>query len=238
LVLGALASLFAWLAASPLAAEPIPAPAWPTRVDDKNSVWREQGVGNLPLPRFTRAGEGPTSQLRAEAMPGVAGTLSYTFPMPMRLAQLGWSWRVEHAMLQADPTTRAGDDYAARVYVAFAVPLASLSFADRARIRVARALFGEAIPTAALCYVWDPRRPVGTIAPSPYTDRVRVVVVSSGPGLAGTWQSIRRDVAVDFRAAFGFEAPAVTAIAVGLDTDQTQVANTAWWQGLYWTAQP
>ena len=38
-----------------------------------------------------------------------------------------------------------------------------------------------------------------------------------------------RDVAADFKAAFGIEPPAITAVAVGNDTDNTGEHVTTWY---------
>jgi hypothetical protein len=82
-------------------------------------------------------------------------------------------------------------------------------------------------PAAALCYVWDNRHLVGVSAWNAYTDRVRMIVVESGPQHAGTWRSEQRGVAADFRAAFGEEAPPVIGIALAADTDNTGESVTA-----------
>lgn len=44
----------------------------------------------------------------------------------------------------------------------------------------------------------------------------------------GDWADERRNLAVDFRNAFGDVAPFVTGIAVAADTDQTGESVTAW----------
>ena len=123
---------------------------------------------------------------------------------------------------------KLGDDYSGRMYVFFDVPLESLSFIDRSKIRLARMLAGADVPTAALCYVWDNNHRIGYSAWSPYTDRVRKIVLQSGPANVGKWMSEARDVAADFRDAFGFEAPAVTGVAVGNDADNTDDHVTTW----------
>lgn len=143
-------------------------------------------------------------------------------------AQLAWQWRVSRTIDSADMTQKAGDDFAARVYVFFDVPLDALPFFDRTRIRLARLFFKAEVPTAALCYVWDNRQPVGSARPSPYTDRVRMIVLQSGAANAGKWVSETRDVAADFRQAFGGEPAAITGVAVASDTDQTRETVTAW----------
>lgn len=144
-------------------------------------------------------------------------------------ATLEWRWKVSRVLDKADMTTKPGDDFAARVYVFFDVPLASLSFIDRSKIRLARTFAGADVPTAALCYVWDNSQPVGHAQWSPYTDRVRMIVLQSSATNANKWLSESRDVAADFRAAFGFDAPAVTGIAIGNDTDNNHERVTTWY---------
>ena len=72
----------------------------------------------------------------------------------------------------------------------------------------------------------------GTTAWSPYTNRIRMVVVESGSARAGQWVEEARDLEADFRAAFGEQwgkpMPAVTGIAAGNDTDQTGESAIAW----------
>ena len=110
----------------------------------------------------------------------------------------------------------------------FDVPLDSLSFVERSKIRLARAVAGADVPTAALCYVWDNTHPVGHTQWSPYTNRVRIMVLQTGGANINKWMKESRDVAADFKAAFGFDAPAVTGVAVGNDTDNTDDNVTTW----------
>jgi len=130
----------------------------------------------------------------------------------------------------ADLARRSGDDFAARVYVFFDLPLAELPLAARIMLGVQRLLHGADLPTAALCYVWDNRHAPGTRAWSAYTGRVRMVVLESGNARANQWVAERRDLAADFQAAFGKRAriPPITGIAAGNDTDQTGASATAW----------
>lgn len=62
------------------------------------------------------------------------------------------------------------------------------------------------MPDAAINYVWDKRRPVGTEMPSAYTDRTMMMVLSSGSAEAGHWVWERRDVAQDAARLFGASA--------------------------------
>ncbi len=141
---------------------------------------------------------------------------------------LTWRWRVSRVLDTADLDKKSADDFAARVYVFFDVPLASLSFAERSKIRLARAVAGAEVPTAALCYVWDNKHRIGYTEWSPYTTRARRIVLQTGPANVNQWMNESRDVAADFKEAFGVDAPAVTGIAIGNDTDNTEEAVTTW----------
>jgi hypothetical protein len=140
---------------------------------------------------------------------------------------ISWRWRVDRVLDRARLGTREGDDFAARVYVSFEIPMESLTFGERVRLQIARLIYGD-VPSAAICYVWDNRSPKGHSTWSPYGERVRLVVLRNAADGAGRWEEERRDVAADFRAAFGREAPPVTGIAAGNDTDQTEETATAW----------
>lgn len=150
---------------------------------------------------------------------------------------LSWRWKISHALVRADINTKSGDDYAARVYVFFDVPLASLSFTDRTKIRLARLIAGSDVPTAAICYVWDNKAEIGYSRWSPFTDRVRKIVLQSGGAHAQQWMVETRDVAADFRAAFGIPPPRITGVAVGNDTDQTDEKVTTWFGDVTFAAR-
>lgn len=167
--------------------------------------------------------------LRAEAERAMSGLIH---PVRVDIRQyplLRWHWKIAAPLESADMTRKSGDDYAARVYVMFDYPPEKLSFGTRARLKLAEALHGQKIPLAALNYVWDNRHPVGTIQPNTYTDRARMVVLRSGAAQAGQWVGETRNLAADFRAAFGEEAPDVVAIALATDTDNTGENALAWY---------
>ncbi len=137
---------------------------------------------------------------------------------------LCWRWRIDATLSQADMTRREGDDYAARVYVSFRLPPSSLGLGLRAQLAVARAIWGQDLPDAAINYVWDNRQPVGTVRPNAYTDRAQMVVLRSGDQEAGRWVWERVDVRHDVARLFGPGAEPVQ-LAVTADTDNTQAAT-------------
>ena len=134
---------------------------------------------------------------------------------------LCWRWLVDAPVARGDMTRKSGDDYAARLYVAFDMPDSAMSAGTRLKLGIARRLFGGNVPDAALNYVWDNRHPVGTRRKSAYTDRAELIVVETGTARAGTWVTARVDVAADFATAFGNRPGTPIQIAVASDTDNT-----------------
>ncbi|HYE87027.1 MAG TPA: DUF3047 domain-containing protein [Vicinamibacterales bacterium] len=147
-----------------------------------------------------------------------------------------WRWLVDAPVAGGDMTRKAGDDYAARVYVAFDLPDAAMSEGTRFKLGLARRLFGAAVPDAALNYVWDNRYPVGFRAKSPYTDRAELIVAETGAGKAGTWVVERVNVAGDFVRAFGSQAGKPIQLAVASDTDNTKSRARAGFADIHFVA--
>jgi hypothetical protein len=174
--------------------------------------------------------------LRARAKNAAASLRHSVYADPARTPMLRWRWRVDRVLQSADMTTKEGDDYAARLYVFFDRDPDTMSLKQRTMLKLGRTRFGDALPAAALCYVWDNRQPVGTIRPNAYTEFVAMVVASSGPREAGRWISLQRNIAEDYRRAFGSEAPLITGIAVTVDTDNTGETATSYFGDIEFVA--
>ena len=119
----------------------------------------------------------------------------------------------------------------------FDYPLEKLSLGSRTALRLARALHDPKLPAATLCYVWDGKAPAGTIVPSSYTSLMRMIVVESGGARVNRWLDMERDVAADFKAAFGEEAPPVLAVAIATDTDNTGESAVAFFGDISFNKQ-
>lgn len=196
--------------------------------------WKAYAMsGHLPAAHMAVVRDGDDEVFSIDA-DHAAGAIAHVLDLPAATI-LSWRWKVNHSVAKADLAKKSGDDFAARVYVFFDVPRSRLSWLQRLKLAVVSRRLGHEIPTAALCYVWDNRHRVGTIWPNAFTDLVRTIVVQSGNAHAGTWQSQRRDLAADFRAAFGRAAPRVTGVALASDTDDTGGHVTAWFGELQFT---
>lgn len=131
---------------------------------------------------------------------------------------LRWTWRVDGTLGDVDERTRAGDDYAARVYVIRSHPV----FAWRTR---------------AVNYVWASRQAAGATWPNAYTDASRNIAVRSGDARARRWVEERRDVRADFRELFGESVRYVDAVAIMTDTDNTGAAAVAYYGDIAFTSE-
>ena len=201
--------------------------------------WALNTLPNVPhATRFELVGDEDQTVLRAESENAAASLMHKLSVDTAKTPWLAWRWKVSRVLASADLAAKSGDDYAARVYVLFDYPLENLGLADRLTISLVRAIYGQELPAAALCYVWDNRYPVGTSAWSAYTDRVRMIVLESGGEHVGQWRLERRDVAADFRAAFGEEPPPVSGIALAADTDNTGETVTAWFGDFRFLPKP
>jgi hypothetical protein len=137
---------------------------------------------------------------------------------PQRSPVLEWRWRVPQPAPGSPPLAAvASSSPIMRLSIAFHGDPEKLDFEDRVKLRMAKALTVNGLPYASLLYVWMMNQPVGTVIHSPHTDRVRLLVVESGPQRAGQWITLRRNVVEDYQRAFGEEPGDI--VGIGLMTD-------------------
>jgi hypothetical protein len=137
---------------------------------------------------------------------------------------LSWRWRLDRAIEGADLRYKPTDDAAVKVCVLFDHNLDRVPFVERQVLRWARAMSGEPLPAATLCYVWAPEQVASALLPSAYTRRMRWIVLQGSGSPLAAWHAERRDLREDFLRAFGDEAsemPPIAAVLVGADADNT-----------------
>jgi hypothetical protein len=153
--------------------------------------------------------DGGQKVLQATSRAAASGLVYETTYQPATYPVLTWRWKVDRVIAKGDSRTKAGDDYAARVYVVFP-----------------HWFFPK---TRTLNYLWANRLPVGAVQPNAFTGNAMMIAVESGPGRVGQWVTERRNIVDDYRRAFGEDPPAVGAIAIMTDTDNTAESATAWY---------
>jgi hypothetical protein len=147
--------------------------------------------------------------LRAFSQAAASGLIKKVSFDAGKYRYLRWSWKIDRTIPGGDEKTKAGDDYAARVYVVF-----------RGRY------FWQ---TRAINYIWANHLKKGESLPNAYSGNAMMVAVESGPARAGQWLSAERDLLADYRRLFGEEPGEAGAIAIMTDTDNTGAVATAWY---------
>lgn len=191
--------------------------------------WRHQA---LP-------GKSPTqfSYLRKDGRDAVAVTAASSASMlrhkvriePIDLGNVRFSWKVPALIAQADMGLRDVDDSPVRVILVFEGDRSSLSPRNAMLSELARTLTGEEMPYATLMYVWCNQRPPGTVITNPRTDRIRKMVVESGPDKLNQWLDYERNIRADYERAFGEYPGPLVGIAIMTDTDNTRSTTRAWY---------
>ncbi len=188
----------------------------------------------------------PVTQYSAEAVDGrdavriqvqgSYGNLVHELPALAATKQLRWAWRMQQPNPAVDLRVKAGDDAAAKVCLSFDLPLDRVPFMERQVLKLARSRSGQDLPAATLCWVWGAGEAKGTLLPNAYSHRVRYIVLRNREDALAAWFEESRDVAADFRRAFGDESdgsgaraglPPLTALIVAGDGDNTGGASVA-----------
>ncbi len=128
---------------------------------------------------------------------------------------LSWEWKVTRFPSNKRNkvfASKGDNDFGARVYV----------------------VFGSRIPLTSevIQYVWDDHFPVGTVSESPYSKKVKVLVIRSGPLKSkDEWMVEERDLRKDYERLFGrkLKQP-VTAIGFTTDSDNTGTDSEAFFR--------
>ena len=164
---------------------------------------------------------------------GSNSTLSLVLkPEPGALARrLRFSWFVPALNPDFDLGKKGADDAVARLVLSFSGDRFNGQWAARDHIvsELSSLIAGKPLPYASIMYVWDSRYPAGTVIANPYTQRIRQIVVESGPQRLNQWVDFERDVDADFRMAFG-EAPGpMEGLSLMSDSNNSGASVAAWY---------
>lgn len=126
---------------------------------------------------------------------------------------LHWCWQVSATYPGIDETTKAGDDYPARVYVAHKTGLLPWQ-------------------VESVNYVWASTQPQGATWSNAFTSRAQLMALRSGNDDVGDWVAEVRDVRTDYQALFGSSPSQINGIALMSDGDNAGGNATAWFSQL------
>ena len=148
---------------------------------------------------------------------------------PSELRQLQFSWQVPALIAHADMALRHADDSPVRLVMVFDGDRTKFSMKNAMLSELAQTMTGEPMPYATLMYVWCNTRAPGTVIINPRTDRIRKLVLESGPAHVNQWRDYERHIAADFEAAFGEPPGNLLGIGIMTDTDNTRSQTQAWY---------
>ena len=190
--------------------------------------WETMSLGDAPLSEYELVEDEGGTVVRGTADGSASGLVRRFSLDANEFPVMTWRWKADNVISGGNIRRKGGDDYPARIYVTFDYDPSDLSFGDRVKYRALQALGYDDIPVRALSYVWANRDSETRIVPNAFTDWVQMVPVESGDANVGTWQTERRDLVEDYRAAFGEEPPAISGIAIMTDADNTGGTATAY----------
>lgn len=176
---------------------------------------------------YTLVRDGSAVVVKAVSNASASGLTKKVRIDPREYPIVRWRWKVDNLLKAADVTTKAGDDYPARLYITFEYDPDKVGFGKKAKYKAGRLIFGD-IPIAAINYIWDAKAPQGIFFDNAYTDFARMVVLRSGLQGVGTWMEEERNIYEDYRKAFDGEPPMINGVAIMTDTDNTKESAVAY----------
>jgi len=133
--------------------------------------------------------------------------------------RLRWEWKIGQGLDVHDERVKAGDDFAARVYVMFRFDPDRASWRERLQNKLGGLLYGRDVPGRALNYVWSSSEAAGESWDNPFAKASKMISMGFGP--LPDWQSVEVDVLRDYRTLFGDEPPRPLGLAIMTDSDNT-----------------
>ncbi len=202
----------------------------PAAPDELPDGWKPLVFKKIPATtHYSIVPDGAGFVLKADSRAAASGLYRTVDLAATDYPVLSWRWKVENVLAKGDERRKEGDDYAARIYVAFRYDAEAATLWERTWYGAYRLIYGEYPPKAAINYIWANRLPKGAAIDNAFTDRAKMIAVRSGPEEIGRWLSEERNVYEDYRRLFGHEPPRIAGVAVMTDTDNTGESTVAYY---------
>ena len=205
--------------------------AWVSAMPTKYSsaVWQHRAFPGKKTTNYQVTSLDGRSAIRSESHAAASMLRQNVRVEASDLDKVSFSWKVPALIERADLMQPDTSDSPVRLVLAFDGDRSKLSAKDAMVSELAQALTGEPMPYATLMYVWGTERAAGSVIHSARTDRIRKLVLESGPQRLGQWQDYEREIKVDFEKAFGEAPGALVGIGIMTDTDNTRGQTQAWY---------
>jgi hypothetical protein len=186
-----------------------------------------KNIGNHT--RYQLVKEGGDVVVKAFADGSASGLICEISVDPEKYPIIRWRWKVMNILRKGNVHRKEGDDYPARIYIAFQRDPAKMGILEKVKYRVIKLFYGRYPPRAALNYIWASKADKGMLVPNPYTDRAMMIVAQSGGDKIGRWITEERNYCEDYKRAFEENPPMVSGVAIMTDTDNTGESATAYY---------
>jgi len=165
--------------------------------------------------------------LSANSKTSASGLAIKLRPRQAQNLWLKWEWKTVAPIPAADNAEHTQDDAPLRILVAFDGNKSKLTLKEKMTFEMANLISGQEMPYATLMYIWSGKTPVNTILDNAHTSRIKMIVVDSGWESLGDWRQHERDLATDYKRAYGENPGEVIGIALLTDTDNTKSETRA-----------
>ncbi len=165
--------------------------------------------------------------LSANSKTSASGLAIKLRPRQAQNLWLKWEWKAIAPIPEADNAERNYDDAPLRILVAFDGNKSKLALKEKMTFEMANLISGQEMPYATLMYIWSGKSPVNTVLDNAHTSRIKMIVVDSGWESLGDWRKHERDLAADYKRAYGENPGEVIGIALLTDTDNTKSETRA-----------
>jgi hypothetical protein len=140
-----------------------------------------------------------------------------------------WTWKITSIFKRGNVIDKNGNDYPAALCIKF--PAAKpKNIKEKVTEKIVKASTGDKPPSAGLDYIWASNTPIGTMVTSPYTNKLKLLIVESGLSKANQWITKRRNIYQDYKKAFGTEPDStISAVIIMTDSDNTNDTTTSYY---------
>ena len=205
----------------------------PANTEHVPDMWRPLTFKNIAAKTmYSIVRDGERYVLKAESHAAASGLIRPLDLDPQVYQIVTWRWKVENVLTKGDERHKEGDDYAARLFVAFQYTPERARVWERAQYGVYKLLYGTYPPERVINYIWANHLLKGEAIASSYAARNFMVAVESGPEHVGQWMSEERNVTEDYRRLFGQEPPRIAGVALMTDTDNTGESAVAYYDDI------
>lgn len=177
---------------------------WEQKSTEGETQYQLETVGNLTV-------------LKANSQASASGMFKEQRIDLEKTPFINWSWRIANRLDGLIEQSKAGDDYAARLYV---VVKGSLAFWQ----------------TKAINYVWASNTAKETIWPNAYAGEQLMMLALRGPEAAlNVWHTEKRNVRADLQKLFGEDIHFIDAVALMTDTDNSHGQASAFYGDIWFS---